>query len=42
MNIELDGVVGLNVSDDALEIAAGGAQGAVICTCFPGGGWSCA
>ena len=27
MNIELDEVVGLDVSDDALEQAAGGAQG---------------
>jgi hypothetical protein len=27
MNIELDEVVGLDVSDDALELAAGGAQG---------------
>ena len=30
MNIELDEVVALDVSDDALELAAGGAQG---------GGW---
>ena len=27
MNIELEEVVGLDVSDDALEQAAGGAQG---------------
>jgi len=27
MNIELDEVVGQDVSDDALELAAGGAQG---------------
>ena len=27
MNIELDEVVGLDVSDEALEMAAGGAQG---------------
>ena len=27
MNIELDEVVGLDISDDALELAAGGAQG---------------
>jgi hypothetical protein len=27
MNIELDEVVGMDVSDDALELAAGGAQG---------------
>jgi len=32
MNIELEEVVGLDVSDDALELAAGGAQG---------GRWSC-
>ena len=43
MNIELDAVVMLNVSDDALELAAGGAQGgssytyscALICTLLP-------
>ena len=29
MNIELDEVVVLDVSDEALELAAGGAQGAV-------------
>ena len=29
MNIELDEVVVLDVSDDALELAAGGAQGGV-------------
>ena len=27
MNIELDEIVGMDVSDDALEMAAGGAQG---------------
>jgi hypothetical protein len=27
MNIELEEVVGLDVSDDALELAVGGAQG---------------
>ena len=27
MNIELDEVIGQDVSDDALEMAAGGAQG---------------
>jgi hypothetical protein len=27
MNIELDEVVGLDVSDDALELAVGGVQG---------------
>ncbi len=35
MNIELDEVVGQDVSDDALELAAGGAQGGPtvnICT----------
>jgi hypothetical protein len=34
MNIELDEVVALDVSDDALELAAGGAQGglSVLCT----------
>ena len=30
MNIELEEVVGLDVSDDALELAAGGAQGGVF------------
>ena len=34
MNIELDEVVVMDVSDDALELAAGGAQGG---TFFPGG-----
>ena len=29
MNIELDEVVVLDVSDDALELAAGGAQGGI-------------
>ena len=29
MNIELDEVVVQNVSDDALELAAGGAQGGI-------------
>ena len=41
MNIELDEVVLLDVSDDALELAAGGAQGGhlsmanilTLCTC---------
>jgi hypothetical protein len=41
MNIELEEVVGLDVSDDALELAAGGAQGGgrsypLACT---GGPW---
>jgi hypothetical protein len=31
MNIELEEVVGLDVSDDALELAAGGAQGGSCC-----------
>ena len=30
MNIELDEVVVLDVSDDALELAAGGAQGGTV------------
>jgi hypothetical protein len=30
MNIELDEVVVLDVSDDALELAAGGAQGGAV------------
>ena len=30
MNIELDEVVVLDVSDDALEMAAGGAQGGLV------------
>ena len=30
MNIELEEVVGLDVSDDALELAAGGAQGGIL------------
>ncbi len=43
MNIELEEVVGLDVSDDALELAAGDAQGG----CFQDdplntlGGWQC-
>ena len=35
MNIELDEVVVLDVSDDALELAAGAAQGGAS---YPGGG----
>ena len=31
MNIELDEVVVLDVSDDELELAAGGAQGGALC-----------
>jgi hypothetical protein len=42
MNIELEEVVGLDVSDDALELAAGGAQGGRSSfTCGAGSGWSC-
>ena len=39
MNIELDEVVVQDVSDDALELAAGGAQGGVISRAYltPGG-----
>ena len=35
MNIELDEVVVQDVSDDALELAAGGAQGGVAGTITP-------
>ena len=35
MNIELDEVVVLDVSDDALEMAAGGAQGATLVCLLP-------
>ena len=38
MNIELDEVVGLDVSDDALERAAGGAQGGQTGGTYTGGG----
>ena len=38
MNIELDEVVVLDVSDDALELAAGGAQGGRLWT---GGAITC-
>ena len=34
MNIELDEVVVQDVSDDALELAAGGAQGGTALTCI--------
>ena len=34
MNIELDEVAVLDVSDDALEMAAGGAQGATWVSVF--------
>ena len=38
MNIELDEVVVLDVSDDALELAAGGAMGGITLTenCWDG------
>ncbi|CAN1531581.1 hypothetical protein MCERE10_02193 [Burkholderiaceae bacterium] len=39
MNIELDEVIVLDVSDEALELAAGGAQGGGIVTGL--GTWSC-
>ena len=39
MNIELDEVVVLDVSDDALELAAGGAQGNTSYVCSNGGCW---
>ena len=38
MNIELDEVVVLDVSDDALEMAAGSAQGGWSWSC---GAWIC-
>ncbi len=44
MNIELDEVVVLDVSDEALELAAGGAQGGLVRTDNTGGiagGWWC-
>ena len=37
MNIELEEVVVMDVSDDALEQAAGGAQGGISTFCLPGG-----
>jgi hypothetical protein len=37
MNIELEEVVGLDVSDEALELAAGGAQGVLFWTAGPFG-----
>ena len=37
MNIELDEVVGMDVSDDALEMVAGGAQVGVSVWCNAGG-----
>ena len=41
MNIELDEVVGQDVSDDALELAAGGAQGGYNTSPSAGGGAAC-
>jgi len=41
MNIELDEVVGLDVSDDALELAAGGAQGGASWVVVNCGGENC-
>ncbi len=38
MNIELDAVVVMDISDDALELAAGGAQGGPSATFYPQGG----
>ena len=42
MNIELDEVVVQDVSDDALELAAGGAQGGtyVASGCYPVSCWN--
>ena len=40
MNIELDEVVVQDVSDDALEMAAGGAQGAYTGYCTAAQPWS--
>ena len=39
MNIELDEVVVQDISDEALEKAAGGAQGGGLNTCTNSGGW---
>jgi hypothetical protein len=41
MNIELDEVVVLDASDDALELAAGGAQGGYNTSPSAGGGAAC-
>ena len=38
MNIELEEVVGLDVSDDAMELAAGGAQGGLTHLPYCSGG----
>ena len=40
MNIELDEVVVLDVSDDALEMAAGGAQGGCYAHLCGDGTWN--
>ncbi len=41
MNIELDEVVVMDVSDDALELAAGGAQGGGFTFAVPGTQMGC-
>ncbi len=41
MNIELDEVVVLDVSDDELELAAGGAQGGCYTDAGKGAPWTC-
>ncbi len=41
MNIELDEVVVQDVSDDALELAAGGAQGGSTCSGWCRGNCGC-
>ncbi len=41
MNIELDEVVVMNVSDDALEMAAGSAQGGAVSITFWRGATNC-
>ena len=41
MNIELDEVVVQDVSDDALELAAGGAQGDATCIHMNITFWNC-
>jgi hypothetical protein len=42
MNIELDEVVVQDVSDESLELAAGGAQGGPRTVILPNGGRPCA
>ena len=41
MNIELDEVVVQDISDDALELAAGGAQGGDTTLPYPYPTWNC-